>query len=136
MGKKQIKNVILDTNIIFELLHENAAFLDEIDKIGTDYLFVCSISTLETFYGMRKNEERKTKELFNRLNRIYIDKEIGRKAESLMFQYRGQRPKIPDCLIAATALCFNMELFTLNRKDFDYIRGVKFYNPQTSPLEL
>jgi predicted nucleic acid-binding protein len=33
----------------------------------------------------------------------------------------------PDCLIAATALNFSFELFTDNKKDFDFIKGVKFY---------
>lgn len=132
MAKKQVKNVILDTNILFELLAENLTFLDEIDNIGHKFLFVSSISVLETYYGMRKSEERKTKELFNSLNRVYIDKEIGKKAEEIMFEYRGRRPTLPDCLIAATCLVFNLEIYTLNIKDFDYIKGIKLYKPKNS----
>ena len=130
MAKKQVKNVLIDTNIIFELLAENPLFLDEIDIIGHEFLFVSSVSVLETYYGMRKSEERQTKELFKSLNRVYIDKEIGKKAEEIMFQYRGKRPKLPDCLIAATCLVFNLELYTLNLKDFDYIKGLKLYKPK------
>ena len=132
MAKKQIKHVLIDTNIVFELLAETPIFLNEIDTIGFDSLFVSSISILETYYGMRKNEERKTKELFNQLNRIYIEREVGKRAEEIMFEYRGQRPKLPDCLIAATALVFNLEIFTLNTKDFNYIKGVKLYKPQNT----
>ena len=132
MAKKQIKHILIDTNIVFELLAETPIFLNEIDNIGFDSLFVSSISILETYYGMRKNEERKTKELFNQLNRVYIEREVGKKAEEIMLEYRGQRPKLPDCLIAATALVFNLEIFTLNTKDFNYIKGVKLYKPQNT----
>lgn len=41
-----------------------------------------------------------------------------------------KRPKLPDCLIAATCLVFNLELYTLNLKDFDYIKGLKLYKPK------
>jgi len=37
----------------------------------------------------------------------------------------SHRPYIGDMLIAATALCFNAPLFTLNTKDFKYIKGLK-----------
>jgi len=33
--------------------------------------------------------------------------------------------QIPDAIIAATALSFEMKLFTLNLKDFKYIDGLK-----------
>ena len=79
---------------------------------------------------MNNHGKKANKELFNQLNRIYIDREVNRKAEEIMFQYRGRRPKIPDCLIAATALVFNLEIYTLNIKDFDYISGVKLYKPK------
>jgi tRNA(fMet)-specific endonuclease VapC len=38
---------------------------------------------------------------------------------------------LPDALIASTALVYNLDLYTTNRKDFDFIEGIKLYNPQT-----
>ncbi|MFZ1401047.1 MAG: PIN domain-containing protein [Candidatus Promineifilaceae bacterium] len=37
---------------------------------------------------------------------------------------------IPDALIAATALVHNLELFTLNIKDFRFIPGLTLFNPE------
>ena len=34
---------------------------------------------------------------------------------------------IPDSIIAATALYFDMELFTFNLKDFSFIPNLKIY---------
>ena len=34
---------------------------------------------------------------------------------------------IPDALIAATALIHNIDLYTLNLKDFRFIKGLNFY---------
>ena len=37
---------------------------------------------------------------------------------------------IPDALIAATALVHNVELFTLNVKDFHFIPGLTLFEPE------
>jgi len=34
---------------------------------------------------------------------------------------------VPDGFIAATAMTFDVELFTLNKKDFRFIEGLKLY---------
>lgn len=39
------------------------------------------------------------------------------------------RIKLPDAIIAATALIHNLTLITRNIKDFDNIRGLKVINP-------
>jgi predicted nucleic acid-binding protein len=36
---------------------------------------------------------------------------------------------IPDALIASTALVYQVELYTLNLKDFRFISGLNLYNP-------
>ncbi len=36
---------------------------------------------------------------------------------------------IPDALIAATAQVHNLELYTLNLKDFQFIQNLKLYQP-------
>lgn len=37
---------------------------------------------------------------------------------------------IPDALIAATALYHGLELYTLNTRDFNFIRGLRLYKPR------
>jgi predicted nucleic acid-binding protein len=36
---------------------------------------------------------------------------------------------IPDALIAATALTYSIELYTLNSKDFHFIENIQLYKP-------
>jgi predicted nucleic acid-binding protein len=44
--------------------------------------------------------------------------------------YRDKGISVPDALVAATAVSHNVALFTLNRSDFDFIKGLKLYNPR------
>jgi predicted nucleic acid-binding protein len=39
--------------------------------------------------------------------------------------------KLPDAIIAATALAYNLTLISRNSKDFDGIDGLEFVNPHT-----
>ena len=42
---------------------------------------------------------------------------------------KGKKIKIPDALIAATALAFGYTIITNNEKDFSGIKGLKILNP-------
>ncbi|WP_394996139.1 type II toxin-antitoxin system VapC family toxin [Emticicia sp.] len=37
--------------------------------------------------------------------------------------------KLPDAIIAATAIVFDFTLISRNDKDFENINGLKYYNP-------
>ena len=124
------KIVLVDTNILFDYLDDNEEVKAEFDLIGFPGMAVSVVTELETLFGMHKKEESRTRQMLNLFNRIYIDREISKRAVALMWEYPTHRPKIADCLIAATVLCSsNVWLFTRNRKDFDYIRSVRLYNP-------
>ena len=127
MAKKQRK-IVLDTNIIFELIFNNPKHMNQVEVIPSQNIYVTSITVLETLYGMRKSEERYTKEVLGELNKLYPDKEVFKKAEQLMFEHRGRRPQLADCIIASICLLENCELYTLNISDFDYL-GVKIFKP-------
>ena len=61
-------------------------------------------------------------------NRLLGAGRISKVAVDLVKQYcLSHKLKLPDAQIAATALHFNAELFTLNRKDFAYIPNLKLY---------
>ncbi len=50
-----------------------------------------------------------------------------------MSEYRDKLA-MPDALIAATAICNNLKIFTLNKKDFEFIKGIEFYKPTQKML--
>lgn len=129
MAKKAPEVILVDTNVLIDYLDQVPEVVAELDALSTKRLAISLVTELEILYGMFKKEERRTKEFLNKFERIHLDKETGLKAVELMWGYHD-RPKLPDCLIAATALCNNGRLYTLNRKDFDYIDGVNLYSPR------
>ena len=65
-----------------------------------------------------------------KLTVLTIFPKISRLAVDLVKQYcLSHKLKLPDAQIAATALLYNAELFTLNRKDFVFIPNLKFHEP-------
>jgi tRNA(fMet)-specific endonuclease VapC len=131
MAKKKHKVVLLDTNILIAILKGHSQETQEFDDFITGNRgTICTISILELYYGMFKHETKQTKGLVSKLNKFHLDKEICMKAMDIMLAYPTMRPSLPDCLIAATAIVCNCELYTHNVKDFDYIKGVKLYKPQ------
>jgi tRNA(fMet)-specific endonuclease VapC len=122
--------ILCDTGVFFELFHQNPEVCRELDHLGFGRLLLSSVSVAEAYYGMKTREIRKTRELVRRFSVYHIDKEISQRFLQLMLAYPNHRVALPDALIAATALVANVELFTLNRKDFDYIEGIRLYKPK------
>jgi hypothetical protein len=59
-------------------------------------------------------------------NIIYLDNEITEQTVSIKQTYPL---KLPDAVIAATALFYGWMLVTRNTKDFESITCLKIYNP-------
>lgn len=55
------------------------------------------------------------------LNELVVDKTIS--------ICKVQRIKLPDAIIAATALVYNLKLLTRNTSDFKNVEGIKLINP-------
>jgi tRNA(fMet)-specific endonuclease VapC len=131
MAKKSLKLVLIDSGVVFEYLKGNEEVRYEIlEVIGIENVFTSSIVVLETYYGMLKKEESDTKLFFKQIGQIVIDKETCQKAIGLMLSYRGNKVALPDCLIGATCIVNSIELYTFNKKDFDYVKGIKIYKPK------
>ena len=128
MAAKKI--ILCDMNIFIELFHENDRIIQELDYLGFDRLAMPVVSVAEIYFGMRKRETAKTKELVRKFNLFHLDKEVSNLFLQFMLGYREEGISIPDALIAATAVCHNVELFTLNRSDFEFIKGLKLYKPK------
>ena len=126
MAAKKI--ILCDTNIFIELFHENNRILQELDYLGFDRLAISVIAVGEIYYGMRKRETARTKDLIRKFNLYHLDKETSNLFIQFMLGYRDKGISVPDALVAATAVSHNVELFTLNRSDFEFIKGIKLYN--------
>jgi tRNA(fMet)-specific endonuclease VapC len=62
--------------------------------------------------------------------RLPIQQPILNEATRLLSAYKlSHQAKIPDMIIAATALHYNIALQTYNTKDFHFIPNLKVFNP-------
>ena len=70
--------------------------------------------------------EQKVKEFINDSLVLNITTDVVTHCVSIR---KGKKIKIPDAIIAATALAYNYTLITNNEKDFASINGLKIINP-------
>jgi len=99
-----------------------------LDKIGNDNIAFSIITFAEIIYGTKKTELPAIKKFFSQLRLIDLDTDISKQFNGLILSYAfSHRVGIPDALIAATAISQGLTLYTENKKDFDFIPGLKFY---------
>lgn len=118
MGKKYL----IDTNVIIDFcsnkipeLHQNkiAEIIDNSPNISI-------INFLELKSAKSLNREI---ELFtNYANTISLEPEVINKTVEIRKKYKI---KLPDAIIAATAIVYNFTLLTHNYKDFIGLKGIK-----------
>ncbi len=121
--------ILCDTDVIIEFYKGNSVISNELRIIGLDRMALSVISAAELIYGaLNKKELKRICNDIDSLNLLQINQSINTKFIELMKQYSlSHKLKIPDCLIAATAIEYNIQLFTLNKKDFNFINSLELY---------
>jgi tRNA(fMet)-specific endonuclease VapC len=121
--------VLCDTDIIIEFYKGNHLIAEKLKSIKVENIAISSITAAELIYGaINKAELNQICKDIESLNIISLSQAISNKFLDLMKKYSlSHKLKIPDCLIAATSVEFNIPLFTLNKKDFSYIDNLKLY---------
>ena len=128
MATKKI--ILCDTNIFIDYFHDDERTIQELDLLGFERLAISVVSVAEIYFGMRKRETAKTREIVRKFNLLHLDKNTSKLFIQFMLGYKEMGISVPDALIGATTVSNNVELFTRNRKDFDFIEGLKLYNPR------
>ncbi len=90
------------------------------------YISVINKIELLGFAGITVNEELKFQELINAANVLDLDGDI---VNSTIEIRKQRKTKLPDAIIAATALVNKLTIITRNTKDFDKIEGLAVVNP-------
>ena len=110
---------LVDTNII--LLHFKEGFFD---TASPDAHFVTSVvneAEVLRYPGLSEDDLREIDSVLSTMRIINIDSIIARRAAELG---RTRTTKLPDLLIAATALELGIPLITKNLHDFKDIPGL------------
>lgn len=116
---------LIDTNVLIDaqmnrLPPKGSQFLAEI----IDEDFTVSFVTYIEFLGY-KSISRTTEEFMALANIIEIDKDI---IDTCIALRKSKAIKLPDAIIASTALSRGLSLITRNVGDFKKIRGLKVVN--------
>ena len=88
-----------------------------------------SITIGEFYFGaLNKRELPLIDRHLNKFGILPVNEKISAIFVDLMYKYcLSHKPFIADMLIAATALHHDIEIYTLNRKDFNFIPDLKLY---------
>lgn len=121
--------ILCDTNILIEFYKNNSIIVNELRLIGVERLSISVVTQAELYYGaLNKVELLKIQKHLNLLHNFSIDNQVSIQFIQLMERYAlSHKLTIPDALIAATALVNNVDLYTLNVKDFRFIEGINLH---------
>lgn len=116
-----MKKILLDSDVIIANLRNETPvteFLDRLLEKGT-MLYVSPIAYAEVYAGQRPGEDEAIGDFFRSVECLHIDGSVGGKAgEYLRTFSKSSGVKIADALVAATAYCHQVGLYTLNRKHY------------------
>ncbi len=115
--------ILCDANVLSEFLKRHPSIVAELHTVGQDRLAISVVTKAELFYGA-----------LNKVELRYLMSHLGARVSELFIQMMERYAlsywlSIPDALIGAMALVWNMELFSLNVKDFRFLSDLKFYRP-------
>lgn len=120
--------ILIDTNLIIYSQNANYAALSEL--LRTQKFGVSSITKLETlgYHKITKESKRWFTDFFASIPVFPATDKVIDKAILLKQQ---KKMSVADSIIAATALCENVEFWTNDLQDFTHIAELKLHNPLT-----
>lgn len=126
MEEKEL--VICDSDVLIEVIdRNNKKVLDFLIKLGTENLCISSVTYSEIIFGaLSKLHYLKLLPELEKFTLISIDTQIDKLHRDLVQRYSlTHKLSVQDALIAATALYFDIPLYSLNKKDFRFIEGLR-----------
>ncbi|TAF74536.1 MAG: type II toxin-antitoxin system VapC family toxin [Bacteroidetes bacterium] len=120
------KRLLLDTNIVIYLAKKEL----ELSKFASkdDVLYISSITYMEClgYIFLNKKEELIVTKLCDSLKRIQITEDVVK--QTILIR-KKHKIKLPDAIIAASALSQKLILTSHNLKDFMKIENLKIIDP-------
>ena len=122
--------VLCDTNILIHAFNGHSETLTHLNQIGHQHIILSSITVMELYQGMgNKSELAQMKSKIRYYDVVDFDESVSKLAQNLIEEFSlSHGLKIPDAIIGATAVCYQIELFTYNLKDFRFIPGIILYD--------
>lgn len=119
--------ILLDTNIVIYL---HGSQLDEavVGRLRNSALATCNVIVAEVlgYKSINQVDAKYFEDLFDNMRNYIFDREVTSKVIDLR---RTMNIKLPDAIIAATALVNGLELWTHNLDDFKYVPELRLFDP-------
>ena len=115
---------LLDTNIVIGLLKGNEAVIQLLEQTDCS-LSECVVSQITrmellSYPLLAVDEENKINQFLSAITVLIFDQAI----EQTTIKYRRQQGgKLPDAIIATTALNYQLELLTLDKKMLQHVKN-------------
>ncbi len=122
--------ILCDTNIFIHLFINDKPTIEKLSAIGTQNILMPAITKMELYKGMsNKKELTEMKKKISNYSVLKFNEDVSKIAIDLIEKYHlSNNLCIPDAIIAASALAFDLTLFTYNIKDFKHIENIKLLN--------
>jgi predicted nucleic acid-binding protein len=123
--------VLCDTNVFIHFFNGNEETIAIFEKFGDKRVLIPSVTVMELYQGMgNKTELNNMKKKIKNYSILHFNTDVSRLAIEYSNKFRlSHNLQIPDAIIAASAVTFQLPLFTYNLKDFDYIPNINLYKP-------
>ena len=123
--------ILCDTNILIDLFRQHPTRLAQVRPFLPGQLAISCVTTAELIQGARSQAElRGIRQSLTVCRELPLTEVTGQQAIAWLYQYNlSHSLDLADALIAATALENQLPLFTLNRKHFQYLPGLKLHEP-------
>jgi predicted nucleic acid-binding protein len=130
MGARVVTVWLLDSNAVMGYLNQDTAlgFISQFEQALLDGAAVSVITTIEVL-GWRGHDaisRASAEKLLGCVDEIPLSSSVVQQTISLRTLYSI---KLPDAVIAATALTHGLRLMTRNLADFERINGLNITNP-------
>lgn len=114
-----VADILVDTDIFIDHLRGSAEL-----KPGRHRLHYSVVTRAELFAGNSATDV--VSQLLAPFREVAVDRSVAERAGRVAREFQL---RLPDALIAATALENRLTLTTRNRKDFDKVRGLRVRTP-------
>jgi predicted nucleic acid-binding protein len=130
MGAQAVTLWLLDSNAVMGYLNQDTThgFMDKFEQALLEGVAVSVITTIEVlgWRGHTAASRDSAKALLSCMDELPLSNSVVQQTISLRSQYAI---KLPDAVIAATALANGLTLMTRNEVDFKNLSGLTVVNP-------
>lgn len=130
MGSAMKQKVLIDSDVTIHFLNGRVDVHNEFRLIGKESLVFSVVTEAECSVSYRRDMRMRARILFRDVMVAELNEAISRRFRGLVLAHAPRTSWIPDALIASTAIEYGWQLYTLNRKDFDFIPELTLYKPK------